>query len=237
MIPDQSADEVSRAVAGQVAYYRARAPEYDEWWFRRGRYDRGPDIRRRWFAEAAEVQAALDAFAPRGRVLELACGTGLWTERLLPHADALTAIDVSPEMIALNAARLGGGGARYVQADLFAWEPDGVYDVVFFSFWLSHVPPGRFDGFWKKVASALAPNGRVFLVDSRREPESTAANHVLSAPDAPTQVRKLNDGRVFDVFKIYYEPQALSHRLAQLGWRIAAQVTERFFLYASGSRA
>ncbi len=27
----------------QAAYYRARAPEYDDWWQRTGRYDRGPE--------------------------------------------------------------------------------------------------------------------------------------------------------------------------------------------------
>jgi hypothetical protein len=32
-----------RFLAGQQEYYRARAPEYDEWWERRGRYDHGPE--------------------------------------------------------------------------------------------------------------------------------------------------------------------------------------------------
>ena len=31
-------------LAEQRAYYRARAPEYDEWWQRHDRYDRGPDL-------------------------------------------------------------------------------------------------------------------------------------------------------------------------------------------------
>jgi demethylmenaquinone methyltransferase/2-methoxy-6-polyprenyl-1,4-benzoquinol methylase len=66
-------------VAEQMAYYRERAGEYDEWWFRRGRYRLDPDAERRWFADVAEVEAALREFAPRGRVLEYACGTGLWT--------------------------------------------------------------------------------------------------------------------------------------------------------------
>lgn len=29
----------------QIAYYRARATEYDEWFYRQGRYDRGPEVR------------------------------------------------------------------------------------------------------------------------------------------------------------------------------------------------
>ena len=51
-------------VLGEMkAYYAARAPEYDDWWFRRGRYDLGEEGNARWAAEAAEVEAALAALA------------------------------------------------------------------------------------------------------------------------------------------------------------------------------
>ena len=56
----------------QIAYYRDRAGEYDEWFLRQGRYDRGPELNARWFAEVEEVARALEAFAPAGDVLELA---------------------------------------------------------------------------------------------------------------------------------------------------------------------
>ena len=35
----------------QISYYRARAPEYDEWFLRKGRYDVGADDNQRWHAE------------------------------------------------------------------------------------------------------------------------------------------------------------------------------------------
>ena len=73
-------------IAQQISYYQARAGEYDEWFLRQGRYDRGPEINRQWFTEVEEVRRALDAFAPGGDVLELAGGTGLWTEQLLRQA-------------------------------------------------------------------------------------------------------------------------------------------------------
>jgi hypothetical protein len=49
-------------LAEQRAYYRARAPEYDEWWQRRGRYDRGSDLAEEWDRQVAQVAAALDTF-------------------------------------------------------------------------------------------------------------------------------------------------------------------------------
>ena len=38
-------------IAEQIAYYRSRAGEYDEWFLRQGRYDHGPELNERWFAE------------------------------------------------------------------------------------------------------------------------------------------------------------------------------------------
>jgi trans-aconitate methyltransferase len=80
------------------------------------------------------------AFLPTGDVLELACGPGAWTEKLLRHASGLTAVDGASEMLARARARVGDARVRFVQADLFTWTPDRRYDVVFFGFWLSHVP-------------------------------------------------------------------------------------------------
>jgi ubiquinone/menaquinone biosynthesis C-methylase UbiE len=118
----------------------------------------------------ATVAAALDAFAPTGKVLELAGGTGWWTQQLAETADRLTVVDSSPEVLELNRERVGRPDVRYEVADLFEWRPDAAYDVVFFSFWLSHVPRTRFRDFWSLVRSCLAPSGRVFLIDNRDDP-------------------------------------------------------------------
>jgi ubiquinone/menaquinone biosynthesis C-methylase UbiE len=161
-------DEV--LLEGQLAYYRARAGEYDEWFLRTGRYDRGPEWNRRWFSELEQVRRELRVFGPAGEVLELACGTGLWTVELARHAASITAVDASPEVLEINRSRLREAGSetpvRHVLADLFDWSPQKTYDVVFFGFWLSHVPPARFAAFWELVRSALGPGGRVFFVDS-----------------------------------------------------------------------
>jgi hypothetical protein len=64
-------------VESQMAYYRARAGEYDQWFLRQGRYDQGPEHRTRWFQELAIVETALREEVRGADVLELACGTGL----------------------------------------------------------------------------------------------------------------------------------------------------------------
>jgi ubiquinone/menaquinone biosynthesis C-methylase UbiE len=124
----------------QIDYYRDRAPEYDEWFFRQGRYDRGEAHRRQWFTEIAEVESALFATKPSGNILELACGTGLWTQHLAPLATHLTAVDAAPEVISLNQHRVNSASVEYIVADLLNWTPTQTFDMVFFGFWLSHVP-------------------------------------------------------------------------------------------------
>ena len=54
-------------VAEQLAYYRARAPEYDKWFRREGLYDWSEEQNARWRRELEEVRAALDRFGPPAR--------------------------------------------------------------------------------------------------------------------------------------------------------------------------
>jgi len=54
----------------QISYYRARAEEYDAWFLRIGRYDRGEAHRRQWTAELDAIRGFLSAGAPLGDVLE-----------------------------------------------------------------------------------------------------------------------------------------------------------------------
>lgn len=218
----------------QRLYYRERAPEYDDWIERRGRYDRGEKENAAWFAELAAVRTAIERSAPAGRVLELACGTGQWTELLADCTATLTALDASPEMIEANRRRVRDERVAYVQADLFQWQPQAVYDFVFFGFWLSHVPPDRFDAFWALVRQLLAPGGRFFLVDSACKPQSAPRRHRASPRADWIQTRHLADGREFDIVKIFYERQALATRLTELGFEVSVGCTAKQFIYATG---
>ena len=220
----------------QIQYYRERASEYDEWFFRQGRYDRGENHRQQWVSEVSEVETALRAAVPSGDILELACGTGLWTQHLAPFATRLTAVDASIEAIALNQQRVGSATIEYIVADLFNWTPNQQFDFIFFGFWLSHVPREQFTPFWQMVEGALKPNGRVFFVDNLLTQNSTARNHAALNQQGYSE-RKLNDGRTYNVVKIFYEPAQLQESLQNLGWLGHVDYTENFFLYGSFDRS
>lgn len=224
-------------LAEQLDYYRARAGEYDRWWLREGRFDRGPEANARWFAETTELERVLARFDPRGEVLELACGTGLWTQRLVDYATHVTAVDAAPEVLAINRARVGDRLVTYVEADLFTWTPrPDAYDVCVFTFWLSHVPDDRFPAFWRRVEAALKPGGRVFFIDSARTEASTAADHRLPDEGEATMTRRLDDGREFQIIKRFYEPDRLARTLGELGWTCSIDTTGEFFIYGTAER-
>ena len=220
----------------QLEYYRARASEYDEWFLRQGRYDRGADENARWRREADEVRESLIAGHPGGDVLELASGTGIWSQELLPKARSLTVVDGAEEMLAIHADRIRDPRIRRIHADLFAWSPEQRYDFVAFGFWLSHVPSELFASFFATVARCLVPGGRFFFVDSRYAESSTARDHQLSPADAEVQTRRLNDGRSFEIVKRFPSAAELSQDLEELGWETQIETTETYFLYGWGHR-
>ncbi len=231
-------DDDADLLAEQRAYYRARAPEYDEWWQRRGRYDRGEDSRVEWERQVAVIDDALASFGATGDVLELAGGTGWWTQRLADTAGSLTVVDASAETLEHNRARVGRGDVDYVVADLFDWRPERRYDVVFFSFWLSHVPRPRFSAFWSLVADCLAPGGRAFLVDNR---ESTSPASAGGDPNVEEYLpdlhrRRLTDGSEWRVVKVMYEPDELTALLGAEGWRARIDSTQ-WFVFGSAEPA
>jgi demethylmenaquinone methyltransferase/2-methoxy-6-polyprenyl-1,4-benzoquinol methylase len=227
-------------LAEQVAYYRARAGEYDRWFLRQGRFDRGSEATARWFAEVDEVRAVL-AGVPIDDldVLELAPGTGIWTEDLVRRAAHLTAVDASTEMLDRCRHRLGPAAAavEFVLADLFDWSPARTWDAVVFCFWISHVPDELLDGFLAGVAAMLRPGGAVFFLDGAREPTSTAADHVLPDADEQVMLRRLEDGREFRIVKNFWPPAELEARCRAAGLDIAVGRTATYFQHGVGRRA
>jgi demethylmenaquinone methyltransferase/2-methoxy-6-polyprenyl-1,4-benzoquinol methylase len=215
-------------------YYQACSSEYDEIIHCQGRHDQGPELNARWFAEWDEVFAQLHAFPLTGDVLELAAGTGIWTQQLLRSASTVTAVDASPEMLAINQAKVASPRVTYVLADLFNWQPERVYDALFFGFWLSHVPREQLDAFLRSCRTWLRPGGKIFFVDD--------TGGLTLAPDTPTrqgqiETRTLNDGRSFEIVKNYYEAADLVAGCRRAGFDITMRQTAATSLqYGFGAR-
>ena len=218
--------------AEMLAYYEARAPEYDDWYLRRGRYERGPVHDAAWNAELDLAGRWLDALPIHGEIVELAAGTGWWSP-LLASKGVLSLYDAATAPLELARERLVAHGLRAHLHVRDAWaEPDRQVDTVFTGFWLSHVPRDRLAAFLGVIRRWLKPGGTFAFIDSRFDPQSSAADHPRPTDDAA--VRRLDDGREFTIVKVYYEPGELEVALRGAGFEDAAvSATGRFFLTGS----
>ena len=174
---------VDDLLAEQVAYYRRRASEYDMTAY--GDVD----------AARARITRVVAALRPAGNVLEIACGTGLWTGALAGAASTVTAIDAAPEAIDIARGRVKAANVRFEIADVFSWAAATRFDTVFFAFWLSHVPASRSEQFWRQLRGLLA----------------AGSDEIIQ--------RRLGDGSEHRLVKVFVHPGQLGARLRQLGWQ------------------
>jgi len=176
------------------AYYDRRAPEYDDWYRGVGLYaDRD---RPGWHDEVDALGRAL-ASLPPARTLDVACGTGFLT-RYLPGD--VVGLDQSESM--LEEARRQAPGAEFVHGDALSLPfEDGSFGRVFTGHFYGHLDGGDRERFLAE-ARRLAPE--LVVVDSalREDVESEER-----------QERTLNDGSRWEVYKRYFEPDALAEEL------------------------
>jgi ubiquinone/menaquinone biosynthesis C-methylase UbiE len=176
------------------AYYDRRAPEYDEWWHGAGLF--AERDRPGWEDEVESLCEAVATLEP-ARTLDVACGTGFLTRHLRGE---VVGLDQSESM--LEETRRQAPRAAFVRGDALALPfEDGAFERVFTGHFYGHLDDGqrpRFLAEARRVASELV------VVDSALrddvEPEER-------------QERVLNDGSRWEVYKRYFEPEALAREL------------------------
>ena len=235
--------DTDELVAAQIAYYRARAGEYDGEVLRA--IEEIPGYVDRFMSEKKQLEVWLEADPPTGHVLEIAAGSGNRTSQIVGSADRVTALDAAPEMLALLRAK--HPTVETIQADVFSWEPAQRYDNIFFGYWISHVPAARWVAFWATVDQALAPGGRVWFMDNAH-PDYADANgpgdwpvaaglRVADRVDDEVQTRTLLDGSEWTMVKRFWWPDQLEAELADLGWHAEAGHTSFAFIHGIAERA
>ena len=197
-------DELTEELlSSQADYYRRRASEYDVTCY--------GDVA----AARTRIAGIVAQMQPAGTVLEIACGTGLWTEALARTARMVTAIDVAPEAVAIARDRVRAGNVRFEVADVFSWRAAERFDVIFFCAWLSHVPDSRFEKFWQLLGGLIAEGGRVLFVD---EPAELRDKETYLPDGEEIAERQLLDGSRYRIVKNFIVPEQLERRLRGLGW-------------------
>lgn len=210
----------------QREYYRLGAIEYDDanrelLASTTGAHWEG--VYRKGYEDAVE---AMRSVTKNRDVLELAGGTGFYTEVLARLAKNLTVLDGARETLDINQRLICKirDDVEYLVADIFSWRPIRRYEAIVFAFWMSHVPLALFDEFWTNLRDALVPGGEVLFVDSRLsdvEPRGRSDEPLIfreTRVSEETCIRSLADGTSYEIFRVLWTPQQISDRLNNLGW-------------------
>jgi len=213
-------------VAGTEDYYAQRAPEFEEIYSRPERQ-----------ADLARLRDLVEEFARGKRVLEVACGTGYWTEVLVRSARFVLATDVGDVVLAHAGAKgLPPSRVTFRRADAFALnEVGGGHEGAFAGFWWSHVPRARLPSFLEGVRRCLAHGAPFLVVDNRYvEGNSTPASRTDTDGNSYQQ-RVLAGGQEFEVIKNFPSPAEVCAALAAAGMRDAHARELDYYWYAGAT--
>lgn len=193
-------------------YYAARAPEYDRIYLKP---ERQPDLR--------QIEAWLPTVFAGRSVLEIACGTGYWTQFIAPVASRVLALDAAEETLQIARGRVASGNVAFVTGDAYALPPQAQgFEGAFAGFWFSHIPKSRVAAFLHGLHGALAPGARVVFLDNLYVEGNSTPISQRDAEGNTYQLRTLQDGSVHKVLKNFPdegELRALTQGIArELRW-------------------
>lgn len=208
--PDHSrhlVDEMNR-------YYDARAPWHDSYMSYTS-------------AEALEQQLRpiielIEKFLTGRRILEIACGTGNWTQVLASRANSVVAVDVSRSALEIARNKLGGArNVTFVQGD--AYELAGIgesFEVLFAADWWSHIPLALLPSFLRSVSGKLVPRSKMIFTDMTFKLYFRQESCYYDSDRNRISRRRLPDGSEFEVVKNFPTEAEIRHLLADLAWTI-----------------
>ena len=178
--------------ADLIRYYRQRAGEYEAIFAKPERQ-----------ADLAALRRALSEKFAGARLLEIACGTGYWTQAIARTAAAVTATDLAEEPMRIAQSKAHErGNVVFQAADAYALpEALGRFDAAFAGFWWSHVPRERIGEFLASLHARLEPGARVVLLDNRYVEGNSTPIAASDAAGNTYQDRRLADGSVMRIVK------------------------------------
>jgi demethylmenaquinone methyltransferase/2-methoxy-6-polyprenyl-1,4-benzoquinol methylase len=186
-------------------YYARRAAEYEEIYEKPERQ-----------SDLAALKEHVKSLLQGHRILEVACGTGYWTQLLAPVCRSMVAIDASPETLKMARGKsYGEHSVRFQVADAYDLEDvEGDFTAGFAGFWWSHIPRERLGSFLHGFHSKLKPGALVCFVDNRYVEGSSTPVAGTDEKGNTFQRRLLKDGSLFDVVKNFPTSKELGSAVA-----------------------
>ncbi|HJY77912.1 MAG TPA: methyltransferase domain-containing protein [Burkholderiales bacterium] len=186
-----SPELVALGSAELLDYYRRRASEYEAIYAKPERQ-----------ADLAILRQAIPAKLRGARVLEIACGTGYWTQIVAEVAAEVVATDLAEEPMQIAQSKQYNRRPEFEICDAYSLpESLGRFDAALAVFWWSHVPRQRISEFLASLHARLARGARVVLMDNTFVEGSSTPISEIDAHGNTYQLRRLGDGSQVRVLK------------------------------------
>lgn len=190
-------------------YYGARANEYDRIYLKPERQ-----------ADLQKLQMWLPPMFAGRSVLEIACGTGYWTQFYAPLAKRVVALDAAQETLDIAAGRITANNVQLLRGDAYELPVfDASFDVAFAGFWWSHIPQEQIQEFLTGLHRVLEPGARVVFLDNRFVSSSSTPIAERDSAGNTYQIRTLDDGSTHRVLKNFPTREQL---FAAVSWYSAS---------------
>lgn len=203
-----------------IAYYAKRAAEYERIY---AKPERQADLR--------VIEARIKELFAGKKVLELACGTGYWTDLFAAKAASVTALDINDEVMEIARAKRNTGKVSFVRGSAYDIpDQSRIHDALFAGFWWSHVPLERLDAFLDHAVRAVAPGALMVFLDNRYIEGSSTPVSRNDERGNGYQIRRLDDGSTHEVLKNFPSRDELVERALRHGREAKAELLEHYWL-------
>ena len=173
-------------------YYDRRASEYERI------YDK-PERQH----ELEWLRTRIPQLLANRTVLEVACGTGYWTQFIARTAYKVHACDINESVLEIAREKeIAPGRVDFFKADAITLDgvPTGC-DGAFAGFWWSHVKKSELAKFVRNLGAKLESGTRVVILDNTYAEGSSTPVSRRDAEGNTYQVRHLANGEAHEVLK------------------------------------
>ena len=175
-------------------YYSERAPEYEEIY---EKPERQRDIK--------SLEKKLRNLFKNRKIIEVACGTGYWTQLLSEVAKSIVAVDFNSKMIDI-------AKSKHYPLENISFKIDnafslgkirGKFSAGFAAFWWSHLLKSEIETFINIFHSKLQSNALVVFIDNRYVKDNSTLISKIDDQGNSYQIRTLSSGKTFEIVKNY----------------------------------
>lgn len=207
-----------------TAYYNDRAKEYDKVY-------QIPEEQE----DLAEATALFQHIFTNKSVLEIACGTGYWTEQISKTAASVHATDINQPVIDIAKTRSLNGNVTFEAADMHNLSTDIKFDALFGGFIWSHILHQDLENFLIKIKGLVIEKGDVVFIDSKPVAGTTHDKKRITRTDQfgnTFQTRKLENGSTHEVLKNFPDNNFLTAKLSKIASGISIIELEHYWIAA-----